>query len=81
MSGVDSILVLIQSLRAGGAERAASNLANAWAERGRPVTLVTLEAATPDTYSRYQWLLVVQSTMMYFLAYFAFRGMRAPVSD
>jgi glycosyltransferase involved in cell wall biosynthesis len=45
------LMLVTTSLGAGGAERVASTLVNAWAKRGEHVTLVTLDAATPDFYS------------------------------
>lgn len=44
------ILILIHSLRAGGAERVTANLANAWIERGWTVTVVTLTSKDWDFY-------------------------------
>ena len=44
------ILILIHSLRAGGAERVTANLANAWVERGWTVTVVTLSQENQDFY-------------------------------
>lgn len=45
-----SILIFIQSLKGGGAERIAANLANAWAGQGRQVSLVTLDPQSTDVY-------------------------------
>src|ERR1700730_12249240 len=45
------IMLVVQSLGSGGAERVASTLVNAWAEGGKQVTLLTLDAATQDFYS------------------------------
>jgi GalNAc-alpha-(1->4)-GalNAc-alpha-(1->3)-diNAcBac-PP-undecaprenol alpha-1,4-N-acetyl-D-galactosaminyltransferase len=44
------ITFVISSLRAGGAERVLSRMANYWAERDWPVTLVTLEPTARDFY-------------------------------
>ena len=44
------ILLLLHSLSAGGAERAACTLANVWANRGREVTIVTLAPVSADFY-------------------------------
>ena len=44
------ILLLIHSLCAGGAERAACTLANFWAGRGREVTIITLAPVSADFY-------------------------------
>lgn len=44
------ILIFIYSLHSGGAERVTANLANAWAERGWVVTVVTLTSAALDFY-------------------------------
>ncbi len=44
------ILIFIYSLHSGGAERVTANLANAWAERGWVVTVVTLASAALDFY-------------------------------
>lgn len=41
---------VISGLRAGGAERVLSTLANAWCARGHSVSLVTLEASSTDFY-------------------------------
>lgn len=46
-----SWLLLVPSLRAGGAERVASVLANHWAALGYAVTLVTFETAEFDAYA------------------------------
>lgn len=45
------ILILIHSLHAGGAERVTANLANAWAERGWAMTVVTLASRDRDFYT------------------------------
>ena len=39
----DAVALVIADMAAGGAQRVVANLANAWTERGRPVTLVTLD--------------------------------------
>ena len=44
------ILLLMHSLSAGGAERAACTLANFWAASGREVTIVTLTPVSADFY-------------------------------
>ena len=44
------ILLVMNSLAGGGAERAASTLANFWASRGREVTIVTLARVSDDFY-------------------------------
>lgn len=44
------ILIFIHSLQSGGAERVTANLANAWAERGWAVTVVTLAPKDRDFY-------------------------------
>jgi hypothetical protein len=44
------ILLLMHSLCAGGAERAACTLANFWAGGGREVTIVTLAPVSADFY-------------------------------
>lgn len=44
------ILLLMHSLSAGGAERAACTLANFWASQGREVTIVTLAPVSADFY-------------------------------
>ena len=44
------ILLLMHSLSAGGAERAACTLANFWAASGRDVTIVTLTPVSADFY-------------------------------
>jgi GalNAc-alpha-(1->4)-GalNAc-alpha-(1->3)-diNAcBac-PP-undecaprenol alpha-1,4-N-acetyl-D-galactosaminyltransferase len=45
------IMLVVQSLRFGGAERVASTLVNGWAEEGEQVTVLTLDDATQDFYS------------------------------
>ncbi|MBI4615965.1 MAG: glycosyltransferase family 4 protein [Planctomycetes bacterium] len=49
--GPGRLALFIASLAAGGAERVLSGLANAWAERGRDVLLVTLAPASSDFYT------------------------------
>jgi GalNAc-alpha-(1->4)-GalNAc-alpha-(1->3)-diNAcBac-PP-undecaprenol alpha-1,4-N-acetyl-D-galactosaminyltransferase len=44
------ISLVISSLRRGGAERIMSLLANAWAEQGREVTIITLDQGVPPAY-------------------------------
>jgi glycosyltransferase involved in cell wall biosynthesis len=44
------IVVFIYSMHSGGAERVSVNLANAWAELGHEVTLLTLASASLDFY-------------------------------
>jgi hypothetical protein len=44
------ILLLMHSLSAGGAERAACTLANFWAASGRDVNIVTLTPVSADFY-------------------------------
>ncbi|HQQ63002.1 MAG TPA: glycosyltransferase family 4 protein [Pseudomonadales bacterium] len=44
------ILIFIYSMGSGGAERVTSHLANAWAEMGRDVTVVTLTSLKGDMY-------------------------------
>ncbi len=46
-----NILIFIYSLHSGGAERVTANLANAWAERGWVVTVVTLTSTDLDFYA------------------------------
>lgn len=45
------ITIIISSLSSGGAERVTANLANAWANRGWDVTIVTFAPADSDFYS------------------------------
>lgn len=45
------ITIIISSLSSGGAERVSVNLANAWANRGWDVTIVTFASADLDFYS------------------------------
>lgn len=45
------IAFFINSLRAGGAERVVSRLANYWAQNGRQVTVITLEDTESDFYT------------------------------
>lgn len=45
-----NLLIFIQSLGSGGAERVTANLANHWAGQGWHVTVVTLTATTQDFY-------------------------------
>ena len=51
MPGPQRLTIVIASLESGGAERAASELANAWAARGRNVTVITLHHARRDFYT------------------------------
>jgi glycosyltransferase involved in cell wall biosynthesis len=44
------LAVLIHSMHGGGAERVTSHLANAWAQRGWEVTIITFAASQPDFY-------------------------------
>jgi len=44
------VMIVLHSLRAGGAERVAANLANAWADRGWHVALVTIASRKLDAY-------------------------------
>lgn len=46
-----NVLIFIHSLHSGGAERVTANLANAWAERGWTVTVVTLAGVELDFYT------------------------------
>lgn len=48
VNGVQRLTVVVSSLAAGGAERTACELANGLAGRGLTVTVVTLDASTPD---------------------------------
>ncbi len=45
-----SILIVVSTLTAGGAERAASEIANAWAMRGSRVALLTISSVQSDHY-------------------------------
>jgi glycosyltransferase involved in cell wall biosynthesis len=45
------LTLVIHSLGAGGAERVMSNLASLWSERGRDVSLITIESKAADFYS------------------------------
>jgi glycosyltransferase involved in cell wall biosynthesis len=45
------IALVIHSMHAGGAERITSHLANAWAERGWTVTLITIASESLDFYA------------------------------
>ncbi len=44
------LLIFIHSLSSGGAERASTNLANYWAEKGWGITLVTMTGSEQDFY-------------------------------
>lgn len=44
------IVIFISSLKSGGAERVAANLANYWVNNGWEITLVTLESPDKDSY-------------------------------
>lgn len=45
------LLIFIHSMGAGGAERVTANLANAWAQRGWKISVVTLASVSADFYS------------------------------
>lgn len=45
------LTLVVPSLALGGAERVVANMANHWAAAGDTVTVITLSAATTDTYS------------------------------
>lgn len=45
------IEIVVYSLKGGGAERVAANLANAWVERGHDVGITLLSAPTPGDYA------------------------------
>jgi glycosyltransferase involved in cell wall biosynthesis len=45
------IVIFIQSLQGGGAERVSSHLANVWTDMGRDVTVITLTDSESDVYS------------------------------
>lgn len=45
------LAIVIPSMTSGGAERVAANLANAWAERGRSVSLLSLASRSLDFYA------------------------------
>lgn len=51
VSDARSILLVIYSLRGGGAERTTANMANYWAGQGRKVTILVLSDTAPDDYS------------------------------
>src|SRR5207302_4190989 len=44
------ISCVVTDLRAGGAQRVISSLANHWARRGRAITIVTLDGAASDAF-------------------------------
>jgi glycosyltransferase involved in cell wall biosynthesis len=54
------LTLVIASLGRGGAERTASELANAWAERGEEVTLITLERDDVPAYTLHPTIVVRQ---------------------
>ena len=44
------LLIFIHSLSSGGAERASTNLANYWADKGWQITIVTMTGCEQDFY-------------------------------
>ncbi|MCI5140043.1 MAG: glycosyltransferase, partial [Candidatus Electrothrix sp. AR1] len=58
------IILVISSLRGGGAERVMSNLANYWAERGLDVILVTLDNSLID--EAYSIIHLVKRCILYY---------------
>jgi glycosyltransferase involved in cell wall biosynthesis len=45
-----SVVFVISTLGSGGAERVVSTMANWWAQRGRPVTILTLDGASSEPF-------------------------------